>query len=376
MNNKELPQQANMPYPYPMPYQNNDEIDLVELFRTLWKQKAKIALVTAATTLAAGVYAFTVEEVWTSKAVITAPKASDMGEFYQQAQNLERNAPMVTTPDGVQVKTEEAKQLQWNNLRNSLFSDFKRELESENERKRFVATTDYYQNKIKSKSEREQKLTLQKTAEDSINYIAADGKKLKFDTVSFSANTPQQAQSLLQQYLAQLNSKVIKNNGAELNLLLNKFRQDLSAEAKSLRSNAEDQLKLEINAVISGLAQAKEMNLTEPAANLPTEITNVTMYLLGSKILTAKLALLQTSEPVFTNRYFEVQQQLKALNDMKMTSSVGQTFSYIDEPTEPVTKDKPKRLLIVFMGLLAGFAFGTVFVLLSYMFSDKNREMS
>ena len=59
MNNKELPQQANMPYPYPMAYQDNDEIDLVELFRTLWKQKAKIALVTAATTLAAGIYAFT-----------------------------------------------------------------------------------------------------------------------------------------------------------------------------------------------------------------------------------------------------------------------------------------------------------------------------
>ena len=49
MNNKEFPQQANMPYPYPMPYQDNDEIDLIELFRTLWKQKAKIALVTAVT---------------------------------------------------------------------------------------------------------------------------------------------------------------------------------------------------------------------------------------------------------------------------------------------------------------------------------------
>ena len=68
MNNKELPQQANMPYPYPVAYQDNDEIDLIELFRTLWKQKAKIALITAATTLAAGIYAFTAEEVWTSKA--------------------------------------------------------------------------------------------------------------------------------------------------------------------------------------------------------------------------------------------------------------------------------------------------------------------
>lgn len=50
------------------------EIDLVELFRTLWQQKAKIALITAATTLAAGIYAFTAEEVWTSKAVFDAQK--------------------------------------------------------------------------------------------------------------------------------------------------------------------------------------------------------------------------------------------------------------------------------------------------------------
>ena len=117
MNKNEFPQQANMPYPYPMPpYQDSDEIDLVELLRTLWKQKTKIALITVVTTLAAGIYAFTTEEVWTSKAVITAPKASDMGEFYLLAQNLERNAPMTTSPNGVQTKTEDAKQLQFANL--------------------------------------------------------------------------------------------------------------------------------------------------------------------------------------------------------------------------------------------------------------------
>ena len=90
MNNKELPQQANMPYPYPMPYQDNDEIDLVELFRTLWKQKAKIALVTAVTTLAAGIYAFTAEEVWTSKAVFDAPKLEEIDSYYEFTQQLRR----------------------------------------------------------------------------------------------------------------------------------------------------------------------------------------------------------------------------------------------------------------------------------------------
>ena len=374
MNYKEFPQQANQPSPHLMAYQDNNEIDLVELFRTLWKQKAKIALITAATTLGAGIYAFTAEEVWTSKAVITAPKASDMGEFYQRAQNLERNSPMVMTPDGVQIKIEDAKQLQPSNLRNSLFDDLRRELESENGKRQFAVTTDYYQNKIKGKPEREQKLILQNIVENNINYSVADEKKIKFDTISFSANSPQQAQLLLQQYLEYLNNKVIKNNESELKLLLNKFHQDLSAEANSIRNSAEDQLKLKINAVTFGLAQAKDMNMSEPAANLPAEITDATMYLLGSKALMTKLALLQVSEPVLPSRYFEIQQQLKALNTINITSTNGKSFTYVDEPSEPVTKDKPKKALILMLGIILGFMLGFMYVFCVAIINKKQNS--
>lgn len=365
MNNKEFPQQTNMPYPYPMTYQDNDEIDLIELFRTLWKQKAKIALVTAVTTIAAGIYAFTAEEVWTSKAVITAPKASDMGEFYQLAQNLERNAPMVTTPDGGQTKTEDAKQLQFTNLQENVFKEFKDTLNSLDERRAFVAGTDYYKEKIKGESTRDQKLTLKEIVEDNISYFAADEKKIKFDTISFSANTPQKAQLLLQQYMVQLNSKVIKKNEVELNLLLNKFRQDLETEAKNLESNAEDQLRLEINAVKSALAQAKGMNLTEPAANLPVELDNTTMYLLGSKALLAKLTYLKASDPVFPTRYFEIQRQLKTLDSIKIIATTGDAFSYIDIANVPVKKDKPKEILLIIAGFLFGLILGAFSVIIN-----------
>ena len=94
---------------------------------------------------------------------------------------------MITTPDGMQIKTEDAKRLEFNNLRNTLFSDLRRELESENARRQFVAKTDYYQEKIKGKSEQGQKLILQDLVEDNMSYTVADGKKIKFDTISFSA---------------------------------------------------------------------------------------------------------------------------------------------------------------------------------------------
>ena len=62
----------------------------------------------------------------------------------------------------------------------------RRKLASENEKKLFVAKTDYYQEKIKGKPERDQKLMLQKIADDNISYSPADDKKIKFDTISFS----------------------------------------------------------------------------------------------------------------------------------------------------------------------------------------------
>jgi chain length determinant protein (polysaccharide antigen chain regulator) len=371
MTNKEFPQQANIPYPYPMPYQDNDEIDLVELFRTLWKQKAKIALVTAATTLAAGIYAFTAEEVWTSKAVITAPKASDMGEFYLLAQNLERNAPMIMTPDGVQTKTEDAKQLQFANLQTNLFKEFKDALNSQDERREFVVTSDFYKQKIKGKPERDQKIILKEITEKDIKYVAADDVKKTFDTIALSADTSKQSQILLQQYIASVNAKVVKNNEHELTLLLNKFRQDLSAEAKALEASAEDMLKLQIKNVSDALAQAKEMNLIETSANLPTDISDSTMYLLGSKALSAKLATLKASEPTLVKRYFDIQQQLKSLNEIKFSSVTGNVFSFIDMPDEPVTKDKPQKALILILGLLLGFLCGCISVLVSYVLKKE-----
>ena len=367
MNNKEFPQQANMPYPYPMAYPENDEIDLVELFRTLWKQKKKIALITAATTLAAGIYAFTAEEVWTSKAVIIAPKASDMGEFYQLAQNLERNAPIVTTPDGVQTKTEDAKQLQFANLQSNIFKEFKDTLNSLDERRKFVAGTDFYKEKIKGKSPQEQKIILKEITEKNIQYTAADDVKKTFDTIALSADTSKQSQSILKQYIASMNAKVVKNNEIELALLLTKFRQDLAAEAKALESSAEDMLKLQIKNVSDALAQAKEMNLVETSVNLPTEISDSTMYLLGSKALSAKLASLKASEPTLAKRYFDVQQQLTTLNKIKVEVVEGQAFGFIDAPDEAVTKDKPKRALIIILGIIMGVILGSIGVLVAHV---------
>ena len=152
MNNKELPQQANMPYPYPVAYQDNDEIDLIELFRTLWKQKAKIALVTAVTTLAAGIYAFTAEEVWTSKAVFDAPKLEEIDSYYEFTQQLRRT---------LQKPTIGAITLIPDQITKEVFTEFQKQTNSIDLRREFWSQSDYYHNlvkDIKSEKDKEKKL--------------------------------------------------------------------------------------------------------------------------------------------------------------------------------------------------------------------------
>lgn len=296
-----------------------------------------------------------------------------MGDFYQLAQNLERNAPTTTSLDGVQIKTEDAKQLQFANLQANVFKEFKDILNSQDERRTFFVGSDFYKEKIKGKPEREQKIILKEIAEKNIQYTVADDIKKTFDTITLSAGTSKQSQELLQKYIASVNAKVIKDNEREFDLLLIKFRQDLSAEAKILETSAKDMLKMQIKNVSDALAQSKEMNLIEISSNLPTEISDSTMYLLGSKALSAKLATLKISEPALTKRYFDVQQQLKILNEIKVNSIVsGQVFCFVDMPDEPVTKDKPKKALILILGLMFGFVCGCISVFVFGSF-QKNK---
>lgn len=61
--------------------QTNEEIDLIELIRVLWKKKLLIAIVTFIFTALAAVYAFTAKEKWTSQAEVIAPRVTDISEY-------------------------------------------------------------------------------------------------------------------------------------------------------------------------------------------------------------------------------------------------------------------------------------------------------
>ena len=367
MNNKELPQ-TNMPYPYPMAYQDNDEIDLVELFRTLWKQKAKIALVTAATTLAAGIYAFTAEEVWTSKAIFSPPNLEEINDYYTATQQLKRilqkpsMGAIALSPEIIAQET---------------YDEFKKQLDSDDLRNEFWLTTDYYAEKIKGKtSENDKSEILNELTEENIKFEQADGKKVLHPYVTLSASNAPEAKVLLEKYLSKVNEQVWQERIKELNTVLEQEVADLTHEKERIVFNAEthrdNNIKMSENARnIAEKANIKDFNMTAIQGNANVDRTDM-LFFLGTKALDAQIDNLISKPLVLPVRYYQIEKILAEIKVLPSLKNLNvKSYRYLMSPSEPVTKDKPVRTLILALGFFAGVAIGCIIALISSVLRYK-----
>ena len=370
MTNKEFPQQANMPYPYPMAYQDDDEIDLIELFRTLWKQKAKIALVTAVTTLAAGIYAFTAEEVWTSKAVFDAPKLEEIDSYYEFTQQLRRT---------LQKPTIGAITLIPDQITKEVFTEFQKQTNSIDLRREFWSQSDYYHDLVKDiKSDKDKDKKLDDLIEKSITVVPIDEQKVKFPSVSLSVNDATTAKELLIQYVDKLNAKVWKSKSTELKTVLKEEVAELENEMKLLEFRAETDRKNAIEVIgkaknVAEKANVKELNLTAMQGNANVNSGDM-LFFLGTKALDAQIDNLINKPITMPTRYYEVERMLTELKKLPEFKVDIKSYRYLQAPNEPLTKDRPKRVLLLAVGFFLGIMLGCIGSLIFCNYRTSNNE--
>ena len=370
MTNKEFPQQANMPYPYPMAYQDDDEIDLIELFRTLWKQKAKIALVTAVTTLAAGIYAFTAEEVWTSKAVFDAPKLEEIDSYYEFTQQLRRT---------LQKPTIGAITLIPDQITKEVFTEFQKQTNSIDLRREFWSQSDYYHDLVKDiKLEKDKEKKLDDLIEKNITVVPIDEQKIKFPSVSLSVNDATTAKELLIQYVDKLNAKVWRSKSAELKTILKEEVAELENEKKLLEFRAETDRKKAIEIIgkaknVAEKANIKELNLTAMQGNANVNSGDM-LFFLGTKALDAQIDNLVNKPVTMPTRYYEVERMLTELKKLPEFKVDIKSYRYFQVPNEPLTKDRPKRVLLLAVGFFLGIMLGCIGSLIFCNYRTSNNE--
>ncbi|OXX21748.1 Wzz/FepE/Etk N-terminal domain-containing protein, partial [Vibrio sp. V08_P9A1T1] len=90
MNNHYQSSNQNPSHPQiPNFYEQNDEIDLKELFIVLWQGKWIIILVTLVFAIGAITYALTAQEWWSSSAKIAVPQVQDFTEYQSQVKQYQ-----------------------------------------------------------------------------------------------------------------------------------------------------------------------------------------------------------------------------------------------------------------------------------------------
>lgn len=371
-------------------HQADDEIDLIELIRVLWKNKLQIIAITAITTILAAAYAFTAKEQWTSKATVVAPTLSDMGEYLA----IRREYNRILQTEAIDP----------NALSANLFANFSQLARSTDVRNEFFAQSDIYKQLTEGKDEFGKIKVLSDLSNKATQFIIPDAKKEPNAVgyqISFFAETPAEAQKTLKSFVDFVNAEVFRMEldnyliDFENVLQLLKYEKLVHNEDVELlqkvqlaylnkayetadRAGIEDYYRTFLDENISNnfrdLAQA-QISLEDSQL-----FNNNYLFMLGKKYLKAQIETLTEKGKIYSTRYYQIDSQIKQLKTLLEQAKTlkAQVYHYHASPDYPVRKDKPKRSIILAIGVILGIFISIAFLLLSFVYkaSISNKEKS
>lgn len=365
---------------------NNDEIDLVNLIRVLWKKKLWIILSTIICIVIGGAYAFTAKQKWTSSAEITAPQNSDVAQYLRLRQDY-----ALTT--GEKYNSDAA--------RDELFTELLRNVRSTDVKRAFFEQLPWFKSQTEGKTETEKRAMLTSLTTKQLlllpqEVLKADQVNLAKDgrDISFSATTPTDAQDVLSQFIPYASQEAFRLSvenfifNAEAHLANLTFQKEQYERNLSLNF---DQKKTELEAALKTAKQAGIENYTSKTAqgyeipqfalgDTKVAIGNINspfFFMLGTKYLQAQLDTLKQDGVIYPPAYYQLVNKLvtlspiiKQIKELKAEPS----YSYLTSPSYPITRDAPKRSLILVIAALLGGVLGCIGVLFSELFTTKREE--
>lgn len=365
--------------------QRNDEIDLIELIRVLWDKKWWIVLTTFITTVLAGVYAFTAKEQWTSKATVIAPKLTELGEYL----SVRREYNRILRVDPIDP----------NALSASLFNNFNRLAQSQDTKNEFFIASNVYKKLAEGKEDGEQRAVLFKLSNENTSFIIPDAKKdpnAIGRTVSFSTETPIEAQDTLSELIQYINHRafaieledflvdfqnVLTSLQYEKALIQEDLSVNKSIQLENLNKAYETAQKAGVKEYSKVFNQSDTTSIAAALSDTKIPLSDSKLadgsylFMLGEKYLKAQIDVASEKGIIYPPRYYQIDYQLKQLEPLfeKTKAVKTQTFSYQASPDYPVNKDKPKRIIILLLGLILGCVISSLWILFYSLSYNRKR---
>ncbi|MEG2039666.1 MAG: LPS O-antigen chain length determinant protein WzzB [Hafnia sp.] len=299
-----------------------EQIDLIDLVMQLWRGKVTIVIcVVVAVALAVG-YLAVAKEKWTSTAIITQP---DVGQIatYNNALNVMygSSAPKVSE------------------LQTNVVGRFSTS---------FSALAETLDNQ-----EKPEKLTIEQSVK---------GQSLPL-AVSYVGSSPEGAQRQLSEYIQQTDEKVAKELQLDLADNLKLQTTTLEDSLKTQEVVAQEQKELRIKQIQEALRYAEQAGVTKPQIRQTQDVTQDSMFLLGSDALNSMIEHESTRPLILSDNYFQTKQKLLDIEGLKLDGAEMHAYRYVMKPTLPVRRDSPKKAITLVLAVLLGGMIGAGVVL-------------
>lgn len=336
------------------------EIDLIELFQTLWRQKWLIVLVTVLVTACAAAYAFLAKPVYQAKVGVFPPLLSDIAPF-----NFVRNAEIglepLTTAGVYAVFT---RNLQSDELRRSFFNDVY--LPSLDEDDRNDELDDLYERFSED-------LTIKTPGKDKDQ---PDRYELSVERKD-PAEAAKWARLYLERVARESLTQMLENARSELLVRGRTVQQQINTLREAARNRREDRivrlkealavadaLKLEMPPVVSG---QDEMQLS-------AIMDGSLMYMRGAKALRAEIQSLETreSDDPFIGELRNLEEKYNLYAGLKIDADRVAVFRQDGSIVTPDKPIKPKKLLVLALGVVLGGMLGVLIALVRAMLKKRS----
>ncbi|MHC9004183.1 LPS O-antigen chain length determinant protein WzzB [Enterobacter adelaidei] len=299
-----------------------EQIDLLDLVLQLWRGKWVIGAFVAVFIVLAGIYITVAKEKWTSSAIIAQPDAAQVATYSNALNILYGSA----APSMLDIQTRAIGRF------NSSFSALSQALEN------------------------------QKFPEKLVIEPAVKGQPLPL-SVSYQGESAEAAQKQLAQYIQQVDEQTAK----ELSLdLKDNIKQQITTLNDSLENQekvAQEQKELRIKQISEALKNAEAAKISSPQIQQTQDVTQETMFLLGSEALKSMIDNEASRPLVFSGAYYQTKQNLLDIEKLNVNPDTIHVYRYVMKPDLPILRDSPKKAITLILAVLLGGVIGSGVVL-------------
>ncbi|HBB8898556.1 TPA: LPS O-antigen chain length determinant protein WzzB, partial [Escherichia coli] len=181
--------------------------------------------------------------------------------------------------------------------------------------------------------------------------------------VSYVGETPEGAQKQLAKYIQQVDDQVNEELEKDLKDNIALRMKNLQDSLKTQEVVAQGQKDLRIRQIQEALQYANQAQVTKPQVQQTEDVTQDTLFLLGSEALESMIKHEATRPLVFSPNYYQTRQNLLDIESLKVDDLDIHAYRYVMKPTLPIRRDSPKKAITLILAVLLGGMVGAGIVL-------------